>query len=529
MAGEIQALFNKYQQKYPLYTRDAIVELMLDDGVITFDTANKIKQGVSLFLLDNDSFKPAKQNDLSMTEIMGGNFSKTKTKPKTAFNRRIEPTKQPMTQGDCWLLSDINSLSYTSWGSKAIHDAIVPDEDGRGGVTIKFKGSPLKQKEIHITAYQIDEARKSGNYAEGDDDMIAFELATEHTFREMVRQGLATRVDVDKYMEFKGAKYRSYIWAGVKTKDFEQFPISELLGIKTYEVNFVCINEIKNAEKDKDKIFKYFSQNKNNISATCSFGFGLGMEGWGTKGSKDYIHGGHAYAIKNVNYGKDVTITDPHYSDYEIKIPWQVFNDLVENIIYSFKDSLTLQSLKNVLPKNYEINAKNLKDKMNKTKEEEDKQLKEELIAMQEKHIKQEEENEKRWKEKERQRSEQATKIALAKIKEAKSKNNVEILSNDSETFSSDTILAVLEEYPDIILWFDKEKSGWGNGTEKYWLINPIINALAQKAQEKGIDNESISQFKRKCYKELNAIIYTNEKVIQSEVEKMVKLIKSKS
>ena len=38
----------------------------------------------------------------------------------------------------------------------------------------------------------------------------------------------------------------------------------------------------------------------------------------------------------------------------------------------------------------------------------------------------------------------------------------------------------------------------------------------------------SILQFKRKCNKELNAIIYTDEKVIQSEVEKMVKLIKSK-
>lgn len=43
MAGEIQALFNSYQKKYPYYTRDAIVEIMLDDGVITFQVANKIK------------------------------------------------------------------------------------------------------------------------------------------------------------------------------------------------------------------------------------------------------------------------------------------------------------------------------------------------------------------------------------------------------------------------------------------------------------------------------------------------------
>lgn len=146
MAGEIQALFNSYQKKYPYYTRDAIVEIMLDDGVITFQVANKIKSGMSLFLLDNNLLKSVKSNDFSMTEIMGGNFAKTKTKPKTNFNRKIEPTKQPMTQGDCWLLSDINGLNQTDWGKQAIYDAIVPDNDGSGGVTINFKGSPLKKK-----------------------------------------------------------------------------------------------------------------------------------------------------------------------------------------------------------------------------------------------------------------------------------------------------------------------------------------------------------------------------------------------
>ena len=40
---------------------------------------------------------------------------------------------------------------------------------------------------------------------------------------------------------------------------------------------------------------------------------------------------------------------------------------------------------------------------------------------------------------------------------------------------------------------------------------------------------KSIENFKNKCSMELDAIIYTDEKVIQSEVEKMVRLIKSKS
>ena len=32
MSNEIQTKFNEYQQKYPLYNRDAIVDLMVEDG-----------------------------------------------------------------------------------------------------------------------------------------------------------------------------------------------------------------------------------------------------------------------------------------------------------------------------------------------------------------------------------------------------------------------------------------------------------------------------------------------------------------
>ena len=53
MADKIQELFNIYQQKYPLYTREAIADVMLKAGVISSDTAAKIKSGMSLFLLDN--------------------------------------------------------------------------------------------------------------------------------------------------------------------------------------------------------------------------------------------------------------------------------------------------------------------------------------------------------------------------------------------------------------------------------------------------------------------------------------------
>ena len=363
--------------------------------------------------------------------------------------------------------------------------------------------------------------------------MIAFELAANKTFMQMVRQGLAERFYGDE-SRAKDVNYRYYIWYGVTTDKFEQYPISELLGIHAYDVDFTLfyssINDdttnYASAEQDEARMLKWLSKNKNNVAVNC--GFMPSIDGDNNKKSKDYIHSGHAYAIKDIEYGKEVILTDPMDSSYEIKLPYDKFKQHVRHIMLSFKNSQIEELFKNnALPLDYEI-------KRNKRQIDRDERQKEYQTLIDSLHAEREK-DQIRWAEEERQRSKQkqmeiaqATKKALAKIKEAKSKNNVESFLHDYETFSSNTIIAVLEEYPDIILWFDKEKSGWGNGTEKSWLITPVIKALSQKAEEVGVDYSAISEFEEKCYNEINAIFYTDEKVIQSEVEKMVKLIKSK-
>ena len=523
MAGKIQALFNQYQQKYPLYTREAIAELMLDDGVITYDVAKKIKSGVSLFLLDNDSFKTAKNNDFSMTEIMGGNFSKTKTKPKSNFNRKIEHTFQSTKQGDCWLLSDINALSYKDWGRKAIYDAIVPDEDGSGGVTIKFKGSPLKLKEIHITAFQIDEARRRGNYADGDDDMIAFELATEQTFRKMIRLGVAKRAGKDEDIQKDGGQYRSFIYLGVTTDEFDQYPISELLGIKTKEVCF----DVPSMKNNKLQLLKLMSDNKKNISAVCSFDFEIG--GYGDENTNDYIHGHHAYAIKDFQYGKEVTLINPYISNYDIKIPWQIFLEHIYTINLSCKDTKTENIINGLLPKNYQKDYKKYFEQLRQTHRERWEKYN------QEQEVKKAEEEKKQQQELAAKNAEKQREINDKKNKTIEMLNNAYKNNDKKELFmsvckiDSDIVVDILEQFPTLIEKCDKAYWGWGNGRQKRYIISNIINSLCNKSKEVGIDSKIIENFKNKCDGELDAIIYTDEKVIQSEVEKMVKLIKSKS
>ena len=122
---------------------------------------------------------------LDIEETKSVVIQETQAVEKPNFNRKIEPTKQG-NQGDCWLLSVINSLKDSDWGRKA---AIVSDEDGNG-VTVKFPDAPLEEKEFHITAEEIAQAKQSGHYSSGDNDVIARELATEKVIRKMADTGL---------------------------------------------------------------------------------------------------------------------------------------------------------------------------------------------------------------------------------------------------------------------------------------------------------------------------------------------------
>lgn len=107
MAGTIQNLFNQYKKKYPLYTREAIVNLMVNNGVITPDVAKKINSGVSLFGLD-DLLTENKPQEIDMTDIMGGCFNSKKavlanskvSKVQSNINTQNNPKKEITTHID---------------------------------------------------------------------------------------------------------------------------------------------------------------------------------------------------------------------------------------------------------------------------------------------------------------------------------------------------------------------------------------------------------------------------------------------
>ena len=139
--SNIQAKFEQYQRQYPLYRRDAIVDIMLKDGVITPEIAKKIKSGTSIFIIDNPTFGNSQiDSDFSMTKIFGGDFSTKKS------NRQPKPST--------------NTKQY----SKIAPELLV---DNKGKIDVKqFSLEALKKKydSKNYTIKKVDSEFVNGTY-----------------------------------------------------------------------------------------------------------------------------------------------------------------------------------------------------------------------------------------------------------------------------------------------------------------------------------------------------------------------------
>ena len=102
-------------------------------------------------------------------------------------NGLIDERVQQGRTGDCWHISGVMSLNATDAGKENIQNAIKPNPDG--SVTITFRGIgrsyTVSAEEIkkHDTDYNTKDA-----YSNGDNDMLALELAMEKVFDD-IRSG----------------------------------------------------------------------------------------------------------------------------------------------------------------------------------------------------------------------------------------------------------------------------------------------------------------------------------------------------
>ena len=71
---KLQILFSRYQEKYPLHRTEVIIDKMLDDGVIKFEDAKNLREGKSIFSLNNNYF--SNFDSSSSTEHVNLHFGK---------------------------------------------------------------------------------------------------------------------------------------------------------------------------------------------------------------------------------------------------------------------------------------------------------------------------------------------------------------------------------------------------------------------------------------------------------------------
>ena len=193
-------------------------------------------------------------------------------------NGEIESFEQG-DRGDCWLLSQIYSLSLTSWGKDAIKNSII---NNNNSYTIRFSGVDF---ETTITQEDIKRARESENYSTGDLDVLLLELATEKYLTQENELGHIVRnEDVLEGSIASGKITMQYLLTGKTGHTFSRVRKSEQEHINCVKNQLSSISEsLKfNLMNNQDNISNAYDRGtminliekiskSNNIAVSCSF------------------------------------------------------------------------------------------------------------------------------------------------------------------------------------------------------------------------------------------------------------------
>ena len=290
--------------------------------------------------INEGDFKTEEKNDEIVSEnsskstnidkIINKNNSSNKhinnpTVDEFNIDKKIDNSKQGNT-GDCWLLAGLNSLSYSENGRKMLEEAITIKSDC---FEVTFKGVNTT---VTITPQEMREAKNSGKYSSGDDDVLLMELACEKVMDD-VKLG---RISSPEFLTKDAKDGETSITAG---------SFNDLIYLLTGEeasYQYNCYHPdyddfaagvqrifpwlTKLLGNSMENVYDKIEKNPENIVAFISF--------CGEEGSKENIvikdvdgndvvltHGdsGHAWSIKAVD-GNNVILVNPWNSSKEIVI-----------------------------------------------------------------------------------------------------------------------------------------------------------------------------------------------------------------
>ncbi len=250
--------------------------------------------------------------------------------PEIDTNGVIESFGQGQT-GDCYLLSSLMALASNEKGAEILKNNIVKNSDG--SVTITLPGAKVADKELKkdgfvsnitgtytITKEEFYNARQSGKYSRGDDDVLLYELAFEK-YREQIIQTQSVNnsqahFDVGHYVG--GGTLANPLNGGLEVDAMyvltanmgTEFSISENKDVVTelpkaysFKPSSVELEKDQASRREIDICLKRFERDPERYALCTAF-----------KSSKT---SGHAYHLKKVS-GNKVILVNPWDSDKEI-------------------------------------------------------------------------------------------------------------------------------------------------------------------------------------------------------------------
>lgn len=392
---------------------------------------------------------------------------------KTNIDGVIQDTKQSEETGDCWLLTTLNAMRDTKWGAKIIKDAIK--KDGKGGVIITFKGSKGEQKEFRVTEEEIVIARESGKYSKGDDDVIAFELAMEKYLKlygtlhgREVNQSAAGGELLDGG---RGMGINNFIEL-LSGKEIDEEHVHYFVRPKTSF--YTTDTEFSEFKENMITILDEIEKNPNKYCINFSFNSNCTV----SSDPPVALNTDHAYQLKKVvteNGNKYVIFTNPWDSSQEYKLDYNYFICLMRCLtLVENPENEHNKKIESVSEKKINI----LNTQM-------------EYLEMQNEALK----------------DNNLDKEELRQIVAKTNVDTIELLFNKK---------SIIQHW---IKTFDKAEWGLGHGKAKKALIEPIVNAYCEYALKKGVDQAFVDEVKKACIAELDAIFYTDEKVIIEKLE----------
>jgi len=274
-----------------------------------------------------------------------------RTFSNTRINGKVTKTKQGRLD-DSWVVSGLNSLSYTKEGQKVIKDAIKRNSDNT--ISVKLKGV---NKEYTITKKELRAASKAylvsmdsngkvkgyaKKYSKGDGDVLAFELAMEK-FRNDVQDGKINQkllLPSYAYNELKdknnpinsGSSNQLYYLLTGKTCGNINMQQNQNLGItKGLDVSRYY------SEKQLNNFLSDASLNKDKYAASATIKEPKVI--YGLKNERIKLNSQTSYAIKSVN-DKTVTLINPKQYNKNLEIPIEAFKENLSSLNYvSLKES----------------------------------------------------------------------------------------------------------------------------------------------------------------------------------------------